>query len=104
MSLDIITSRTSFNTTHNHAPIARALGIHDLLWNGMDANGKRVRTIGELRKPIAEALERIEGDWNRLQALNPTNGWGSVEAFQSFLVLVLAHATIHPRLRVTFSA
>ena len=104
MSLDLVTSRESFNTTHNHAPLARELGIYDLLWNARLADGKPLRTLGQLRQPLAEALERIDRDRNSLQVFNSLNGWGSVDAFETFLVRVLAAATVRPRLPVQVCA
>lgn len=98
MSLDIITSRESFNTTHNHNDLARELGVYECLWHGAG-----VRTIGDLRKPVANALRRIDKERRELQRFNPANGWGSVDAFEVFLTRVLAHATLHPRLKVTHS-
>ena len=104
MSLDLVTSHRAFNTTHNHAPLARELGIHDLLWNATLADGKPLRTLGQLRQPLAEALERIDRDRRALDAFNPPNGWGSVDAFERFLVQVLATATVRPRLPVQVCA
>lgn len=99
MSLDITTARGTFNTTHNHADLARELGVHGCLWNGTG-----VRNAGDLRKPVAAALERINAERQPLTRFNNPNNWGSVDAFEAFLTAVLVHATLHPRLKVSFSA
>lgn len=72
------------NITHNVGAIADAVGIYRHIWRPEEIG---IKTAGELIGALTGALESMCDPRNaeRLNALNPANGWGSLDGFVRFI-------------------
>lgn len=62
------------NITHNLAPMAREVGLYELLWRPEEIG---VTVATQLVEPLRQGLARLHAESEHLQQFNPANGWGS---------------------------
>ena len=75
------------NITHNLGLMADEAGIYEALWRPEE---KGWRTAAQLIEPLQRGLEALRANPERLKALNPSNGWGTYDAFVPWVERYLA--------------
>lgn len=72
----------SFNTTHNHGDMAREAEIYMPPWRPEECDD--IHFAGDIVKALSRGIFLMVNDPDRFTALEPSNGWGSYEAFLAF--------------------
>lgn len=85
------------NITHNLAHLAREAGIYEIVWRSPE-NG--ITRAEHLLGPLSAGLARLKADEGYFRALSIPNGWGSFDAFITFLEEYLAACRDAPEARV----
>jgi len=101
MSLDVYldepnqdsTTLWTRNITHNVDSMAIAAGIYECIW--------RPETVGiviaaQLVYPLQQGLMKLRTEREKIQPLEPSNGWGSYEGFVDFVRAYLSAACENP--------
>lgn len=84
----------SHNVTHNLGPMARALGVYEIIWHP-ERNPRRFLwwkspLRGRHLAPVVRnALSKLEAHPGEFRSYNPPNGWGNLEMMEEFLRDVL---------------
>lgn len=94
------TELASFNITHNVNKMADLLGVYEALWRP-EENG--FVKADDIKMLVQAALWNFEGKYEELKALEPSNGWGTVEDFKAFLMQVEDACWEHPRALIEVS-
>lgn len=90
----------SANITHNLAKMADEAGIYQALWRPEEIG---VTQAEQLIAPLRDGLALLSGDSDRFQRFNPSNGWGTYEAFCRFVADYLAACEQYPAALVSVS-
>lgn len=99
MSLDVTltamrpTAVFEYNITHNLGKMAEAAGIYQHLWRPEELG---IKTAGELIKPLADGLVKLDNAPEYFRQFNPGNGWGCYEDLVKFVVKYLNACLLHP--------
>lgn len=88
------------NITHNLCSMARALGIHKVLWYPEEVG---VNLASDLIAPLEKA--KLELTTNRKEYLKyeAPNGWGTLAGFLRFIAKLLDACKEHPEARYEIS-
>lgn len=80
--------------------MAARLGVYEALWRP-DENG--FEKADDIKRLVQAALWNFENLYEELKALEPSNGWGTVEDFKAFLVKVEDACWEHPQALIEVS-
>lgn len=87
----------SANITHNLAAMAQEVDLYTPLWRPEEIG---ITQAWQLVRPLTEGLKRLLAEQERLQAFNPSNGWGNYELLLAFAKDYLAACEKNPTCRV----
>lgn len=88
----------SYNITHNLSTIASAANVYSALWRPDEIGATHAVHLIE---PLTVGLINLSLDRERLEKMNPANGWGSYAGLVTFVAKYLAacrenpNATVH---------
>ncbi len=85
------------NITHNVAPMWKAAGCYDALYN---SQGKQARDI---LPALLNALDNMKKDQKKYEAMNPVNGWGSFDSAVHWLEVFYEKCLEYPDAKVRVS-
>jgi hypothetical protein len=70
------------NVTHNLVQMANALGVYDIIWRP-EENG--ITECRQLIEHLEIAFKKMKANPQEYKKYEPSNGWGSLLTFESFL-------------------
>lgn len=103
MSLDISLNHEGVevyatNITHNMNKMAMEAGIYKHLWRPEEIGITHAKQIIE---PLTAGLALMATERKRFMALNPSNGWGSYDAFLPWCAEYLQACKDHPEATIS---
>lgn len=105
MSLDFSLTKNDepvfwLTITHNLGKMAKAAGIHDVLWLP-EENG--ITKAQQCIEPLSNGLLELVRNREKYEAYNSPNGWGMYEHFVPFVTAVLTACCDYPDADVSVS-
>lgn len=88
------------NITHNLGKIAERAGIYQALWRPEELG---ITNADQLVPILTRGLEYLYTNTEELRALEPSNGWGTVEDLISFVSYYLSAAESNPNATIEVS-
>lgn len=88
------------NITHNMGRMAGEVGLYEPLWRPDELG---ITKAGQLVELLRDGLARLVDEEERLQAFNPSNGWGNYELLVRFTAEYLAACERWPEAEVEAS-
>ncbi len=99
MSLSVYLSKMQIteiyhkNITHNLAPMAKELGVYQMLWRPEEIGITKAKQLIDVLKG---ALYTLLSEPERFKKFNPANGWGDYDGFVIFVSEYLAACIADP--------
>lgn len=88
------------NITHNLNRMAGEAGIYRAVWCPDEIG---ITTAAQLIEPLTSGIALLESDPERFRQFDPSNGWGSYQAFIPWLEAYLEACQAHPDASVEVS-
>ena len=88
------------NITHNLGKVAAKAGIYQALWRPDELG---ITNADQLVPILTRGLEYLYTNTEELRALEPSNGWGTVEDLISFVSYYLSAAESNPNATIEVS-
>lgn len=88
------------NITHNLSPMARAVGLYEVLWRPDELG---ITEAGELVGPLEAGLKELKGSPAKYSQLDSPNGWGTHDNLVCFVENYLSACIANPNARVKVS-